>query len=114
MLRALSIFLVLAACAPSTQPTPIAPEPAPAAGNPGEAPRPGGPPPCTTGQEWFTPGAGAGAQLTSGCYTRCDAAVCPSGQVCQSVTVNPCGQTEDGQVRSCMQASQQSRLCLAG
>jgi hypothetical protein len=32
--------------------------------------------------------------------------------VCSTVTTNPCGETEDGQFRTCMQASTQSRLCL--
>jgi hypothetical protein len=30
------------------------------------------------------------------------------------VTTNPCGETEDGQIRACMQASTQTRLCLSG
>lgn len=107
MLRTLSALLALAACTPAAQPGPTAP------GAPTAAPAPASPPPCTAGQEWYTPG-GDEARITGACYTRCDAAACPSGQVCTDVITNPCGETETGEVRSCMAASTQSRLCLAG
>jgi|JI9StandDraft_2_1071091.scaffolds.fasta_scaffold105010_2 hypothetical protein len=116
MLRILSALLALAACAPSTQPAPTAPDPAPgspAPNAPTAAPQPGGAPPCAGDQGWYTP-AGDETRITKGCYTRCDSAACPSGQVCTEVTTNPCGETETGQVKSCMAASTRSRLCLAG
>ena len=57
---------------------------------------------------------GADPLPANGCYTRCEATTCPSGQVCRTVSSNPCGATEDGQVKSCMAVSQQTRVCLAG
>jgi hypothetical protein len=118
MQKTLAALLLLAACAQSSQPAPTSPDPVPASPGPGEppgasTPQPGSPAPCTAGQEWFTPAAGEGALPANGCYTRCDSIACPSGQVCRTVATNPCGPTEDGQVKSCMQASQQSRVCLS-
>lgn len=114
MLRTLAA-LVLAACAPSTQPAPNAPDAAPASsGAAPDAAQPGSPPPCTGGQAWFTPAGDDNALPASGCYTPCDAAACPAGQVCKTVITNPCGPTADGQVKTCMQAGQQSQVCLSG
>lgn len=112
MLRIFSALLVLAACAPSTQPAPTTPG-SPAPGAPTAAPQPGSAPPCTGGQQWVT-AAGDETRISRGCYTGCAEAACPSGQVCTDVTTNPCGETETGQVKSCMAASTRSRLCLAG
>lgn len=113
MLKHLAALLVLAACAAPPQPAPATPDPAPA--SPAPVAQPGGPPPCTGGQQWFTPAGPEGEALpASGCYTRCDSSACPSGQVCRAVITNPCGPTEDGQVKSCMAAGQQSSVCLSG
>ena len=113
MHRIFSALLVLAACAPSAQPGPTAPGPAsPEPGGSTVAPAPGSPPPCTAGQAWYTP-AGDETRITGACYTPCDT-TCPIGQVCTDVLTNPCGANEQGQVRTCMAASTQSRLCLAG
>ena len=114
-LAALVVALGLAACARSSQPAPQGPEPtAPTAGGEVAAsPEPGGAAPCTGGQQWLTPGPGDNPLPAGGCYTGCDAAACPSSQVCRDVSTNPCGQTEDGQVKSCMAVSQQSRVCLS-
>ena len=120
-LKTLAVLLTLAACARPSQPAPLSPGPAPSSPGPGEqpeasadpAPQAGSAAPCTAGQEWFTPGPGADPLPANGCYTRCEAA-CPSGQMCRTVSTNPCGPTEDGQVKSCMAVSQQSRVCLPG
>lgn len=115
-LVALVIALGLAACARSSQPASQGPEPAApsAAGEVAASPAPGSPAPCSGGQQWLTPGPGDDPLPAGGCYTGCDSSACPSGQVCRDVSTNPCGQTEDGQVRSCMAVSQQARVCLAG
>jgi hypothetical protein len=114
LIKLLAALLALAACAqssPAPTTTPATPPDATAAA----APAPGSPPPCTSGQQWFTPAGSDGDALPGeGCYTPCAAAACPSGQVCRAVTTNPCGKTEDGQVKSCMQAGAQSSVCLPG
>jgi hypothetical protein len=114
-LAALAVALALSSCARASQPAPRAPDPAPAAPDvqPEVSTTPGSPAPCANGQEWYTPGPGDNALPARGCYTRCDAATCPSGQACRTVVTNPCGETEDGQVKSCMAVSQDSRVCLA-
>ncbi len=111
-LAALALLLALAACARSPQPAPLAPAPAPAGEPSAASHEPGSPAPCSAGQEWFTPASGADPLPASGCYTRCDTTTCPSGQTCRTVSTNPCGPNEDGQVKSCMAVSQDSRVCL--
>lgn len=106
-----ALLLLLAACAQS-QPGPNTPDGESASAD--EAPPPGSPAPCTAGQEWFTSAPSSDSLPGNGCYTRCDSSECPSGQVCRTANVNPCGPTEDGEVRSCTAASQQSRVCLTG
>jgi hypothetical protein len=67
---------------------------------------------AAAGKEWFTPAGDGEPRITKGCFTRCETTACPSGHTCEAVTTNPCGETEDGQVLACMQASTQTRLCL--
>lgn len=115
-LKSLALLLILSACKSASQPAPIAQVPAGGPSAPGKSDdgdasgESGG---CAAaGKEWFTPAGDDAPTIDKGCFTRCDTAACPSGHVCSTVTTNPCGETEDGQFRTCMQASTQSRLCL--
>jgi hypothetical protein len=108
-LKFVAVLLLLSACKSPSEPAPVAPAPV----EPGKASAPAETSGCAAqGKQWFVPGGEA--TIEKGCYTRCDASPCPSGEVCTTVTTNPCGETEDGQFRSCMQAGQASRLCLPG
>lgn len=111
-LKSLALLLLLCTCKSAPSPAPIVQ--APFAGTPppevheaaGESPG------CAElGMEWFTPASNE-PRIGQGCFTRCDTTACPSDQACRTVTTNPCGPTEDGQVRTCMQASTETRLCL--
>jgi hypothetical protein len=114
-LKSLALLLILSACKSASQPAPIAE--APAAG-PSAPVKPDGDAAgesggcAAAGKEWFTPAGDAEPTISKGCFTRCDTTGCPSGHECRTVTTNPCGETEDGQVRTCTQASTQTRLCL--
>ena len=110
--KSLALLLILSACKSASAPAPIA---EPAAGpsapvEPDDGDASGG---CAAaGKEWFTPANDGAAKISKGCFTRCDTTACPADHVCSTVATNPCGETENGDVRTCNQLSTQSRLCL--
>jgi hypothetical protein len=102
--HSLALVLVLSACARPTQPAPSRPDDGDAPGESGGC--------AASGKEWFTPAGSGEPTISPGCFARCEATACGSGYVCSTVMTNPCGETEDGQMRTCMAVAQTTRLCL--
>lgn len=104
-------LFALVACKASSGAAPLAPSGETSTPTKPSTPSEGGG--CAaSGKQWFTPGCGGGPVIEPGCYTRCDSDACAAGEVCTTVTTNPCGETEDGQVLACDACGAETKLCL--